>query len=305
MVILILRDTTPEIVPIVLVTILSTIFLCLALHSLTAHVTATAEGLSWRYLLRTHRVAWADVRDYYEIEANGPSTRRRDSDAGRPMQIMTVAGLCQVLPAFAGDIPAFRERVRQSATAAHSSDWYVYGTRPACDWPLPLNYRTASNRFLSVLNYILLALGPGAWLAMLLPMLPRLQSEGEQLGWVWPLITVVLTFLGMCAPALSLGAAGLVLARDLARRQGQEITVTDEGLLLTEGGQRLLLHWQEITRCTYRPLAVFKRPAVYTVIAAAKAIEFTPHLDRSAALCRIIEQQSMNAATPLWSPPDR
>ena len=282
--------------------ILASIYVLVGLLFLGRHVTATTEGLSWRCFLRTHRVAWADVHDYYEIPNDSPEQSRSAPHARLLLGIATSAGMCRVSLPYPGDTQSFRERVQQCATAARTNGWFVHGIRPALDWPMSFHYRTPTNRFMDVVGCVSLLGVPGVWFTMIVPLLPHLKSDGEQLGWIWPVSTLLFYFLGPGAGTLLGALAALAMMRDRARRRGQEITVTDEGLQFTERGQRLLLRWHEIIRCTYCPMHVFASPPIYTVSTADTTIEFTRDLDRHATLCRIIEVYAVNAATPLWSP---
>jgi len=105
------------------------IFLAFSIYYQGAHVTATAEGLTWRYFLRTHHAVWADVREYYEVPWY-PSQRSTSTTVRKSFHIETASGVCCTLPQFSGDIPAFQACVRQCATAARTTDWHVRETHP-------------------------------------------------------------------------------------------------------------------------------------------------------------------------------
>lgn len=96
-------------------------FLLALLWSLWAQVVADERSLRWRLGLMWKQASWEDVTDFYKQLG-----RKTDQ-----LVIETRQGSLRLQEGFWNNLKALQDIVRRKAVNAKTSEWAIYGTRPA------------------------------------------------------------------------------------------------------------------------------------------------------------------------------
>ena len=184
--------------------------------------------------------------------------------------------------------------IAQRSTAARAKKWAVLGTRPELDWPRTFDYDNAENRSTKVFIRVtaLFFAGLAVWLV-------TQSCRNFSLGLGWGLASVGLALLlGMAL--LLFVSFPLLMVQDTERRRTQSIMVSHEGLLYSDGGQRITMLWEEIADYSLKGFGIWQSISQYHIGGRKNAIIFTPAIHESHILKSIISDNAVNVPAKSW-----
>lgn len=253
------------------------------LLTLREYVRADSVGLHrkrWRG--PEHFFAWEDVADYYTL-SHQRTVATPNSRLGFQGTVVGSDGTRLTFSREWSHTKLLAEYIKARAINAKAHDWTMRGARPYDNWTRTFHYKTADN---CIAPWFLSAFLVGGTITLTtrtylssLPLVPAV-------GWGYCIISTLLVCLLLLVPAILVSIA-LIPNAELRARMRQKITLTEDGLTLSENDNEVFVEWEQIAAARITPTQR-KRPSVYLLETDACTIDFTPRISQSLLLLNAI-----------------
>ncbi|WP_125205920.1 hypothetical protein [Capsulimonas corticalis] len=258
---------------------------------LHARVEATVQGLRWRGFGGWKFAAWRDVQDYYFLQL------KKDQ---KTYVVETSIGKLRITSFYVWS-EAMENAITQHTVHTSVHAWGQLGCRSEDVPALRFYYSVREvRRNMAFMTFLVAAL-----LLLTAPMcVSSFHSSLQSLGWWWAIAEGTIELIVFGAPL----ACGLLLIPTGWRAlkvADQHIETSAEGIVFTDGAQRIEARWEEIVRYGV-PRDTLKSTftSPFYIHTDAGAFSFTPHLHDYALLCHIVRHWAPESASE-WNNNER